>query len=157
MPLDPWCIPCTKVRISLAWSFKNHNIIYNKSRRAIMNLRRELYSLHRMHPGLEPDCRVLHSMSTVPPRFFKGRKLVHLGPSFFQILHFNLSLKLYFLFFNMYFVTFALNSLIILTGQQFCALAPTFCCPSAPEILSKTAYSTVWPLGMPNEGEMITV
>ena len=39
----PWCIPRTKFRISPAWSFKNHNIIYNKSRRAITNLRRELY------------------------------------------------------------------------------------------------------------------
>ena len=40
----PWSIPCTKVRISPAWSFKNQNIIYNKSRRAITNLRRELYT-----------------------------------------------------------------------------------------------------------------
>ena len=40
----PSCIPCTKVRRSSVWSFKNHNIIYNKSRRTITNLRRELYT-----------------------------------------------------------------------------------------------------------------
>ena len=36
----PGCIPCTKVRQSSAWSFENHNIIYNKSHK----LRCELYT-----------------------------------------------------------------------------------------------------------------
>ena len=34
-----------------AWSFKNHNIIYNKSWRTIMNLRRELYT----------ECTLVHT------------------------------------------------------------------------------------------------
>ena len=37
-----WCIACTKVRRFPAWSFKNHNIIYNKSPRTVTNLRCEL-------------------------------------------------------------------------------------------------------------------
>ena len=52
----PGCIPCkkTKVRRSLAWSFENHNITYNKSWHTITNLRHELYTEYT------PGCTTLH-------------------------------------------------------------------------------------------------
>ena len=47
----PECIPCTKVQQSLAWSFENHNIIYNESQCTIKNLWCELYMECTLAPG----------------------------------------------------------------------------------------------------------